>query len=306
MNYKKIIITGGSGMVGKSLQKILPEAVYLSSKDYNLTSRQEIEKMLNTYNPDAIVHLAARVGGILDNIKHPAEYYLDNILMNTLLIDCSYKFGIKRFIGILSSCIYPETAEIYPMTEEILHNGHPPKTNFAYGYAKRSMAVQIDTYNKQYDLKYQYLIPCNLYGENDKYGDHNSHFIASLIKKIHLAKKQKLSEINLLGTGAPLRQFMHSDDLSFIIKECLTNDIFENMNVSIKDNLSIKEMAKIALKACDADYLKINFDMVSADGQFRKDISIDKLKEYFPDFEPLDLYTGIKQTYEYITKNNII
>lgn len=293
-------------MVGKSLQKYIPNAIYLSSKDYNITLKEDIEKMLLEHKPDAIIHLAARVGGILDNISHPAEYYLDNILMNTLLIDCAYKAGIKRFIGILSSCIYPETSNTYPMTEEMLHNGHPPKTNFSYGYAKRSMAVQIDTYNKQYNLNYQYLIPCNLYGEYDKYGDNHSHFIASLIKKIHLAKKQNLSEINLLGTGTPLRQFMHSDDLAFIIKECIEKDVYENINVSIKENLSIKEMAEIALKACDAEHLKIKFDTSAPDGQFRKDISIQKLEGLFSNFNPKDLYSGIKQTYEYIIKNNTI
>lgn len=305
MEYKKIIVTGGSGMVGKSLKKIIPEAIYLSSKQCDLTEQKSVEAMLNYYKPDAIIHLAAKVGGIIDNINKPAEYFTDNVLMNTLLMDYAYKTGVKRFIGILSTCIYPDIFESYPMYEENLHSGPPTKTNFSYGYAKRSLAVQSDAYNTQYGTNYQYLIPCNLYGEFDKYGD-NSHFIAALIKKIHLAKKNNDDKIILFGTGAPLRQFMHSDDLAFIIKHCLDNDIYENMNVATEDNFSIKEMAEIAIEACGATNLSIEFDPNYPDGQYRKDVSISRLKKCIPSFYPVSLQQGITQTYDYLIKNNLI
>ncbi len=302
---KKIVVTGGSGMVGKSLQKIMPDAIYLSSKDYDLTIREGVQSMLIKHEPDVIIHLAARVGGIMDNIKKPAEYFFDNISMNTLLIDNAYKSGVKRFIGILSTCIYPDVVENYPMTEGMLHAGPPTPTNFSYGYAKRCMAVQIEAYNKQYGTNYQYLIPCNLYGEFDKYGE-NSHFIAALIKKIHLAKINNKTSITLFGTGNPLRQFMHSDDLAKVIKLCIEKDIYENFNISVEDNLSIKEMAHIALDACDATHLNVIFDSNYSDGQFRKDVSTDKFKSILPDFTAMDLHTGIKQTYKYLTDNNLI
>ena len=308
MKYKKILCTGGSGMVGQSLKKIIPEAVYLSSKNCDLTDSEAVEAMLRYYNPDAIIHLAAKVGGILDNISKPAEYFTDNVLMNTLLIDYSHKMGIKRFIGILSTCIYPDYPRIenfYPMKENQLHDGPPAPTNFSYGYAKRCLAVQVDAYNKQYGTNYQYLIPCNLYGEFDKYGD-NSHFIAALIKKIHIAKQSGDRKITLFGTGNPLRQFMHSDDLASVIKNCLDNDVYENMNVATEENLSIKAMAEIALEACEAYGLEIEFDSNYPDGQYRKDVSIDLLKSAVPDFKTIDLYTGIKQTYKCITDNNLI
>lgn len=305
MKYDKILVTGGSGMVGKSLKKIMPNAVYLSSKDYNLTSETEIWKMLDDNQPDAIIHLAAKVGGIIDNINKPAEYFTDNILMNTHLINCANDYGVKRFISILSTCIYPDIQDNYPMYESELHDGPPTPTNFSYGYAKRCLAVQTDAYNKQYGTKYQYLIPCNLYGEFDKFGD-NSHFIAALIKKIHFAKKNGDDKIVLFGTGKPLRQFMHSDDLASVIKNCIDNDIYENMNVATEENLSIKQMAEIALDACDAKGLTVQFDSNYPDGQFRKDVSIQKLKEAMPEFTTIDLYQGIKQTYSYITDNNLI
>ena len=305
MKYEKILVTGGSGMVGKSLQKIMPNAIYISSKDYDLTNSESIWKMLHTIGPDAIVHLAAKVGGIIDNINKPAEYFTDNMLMNTMLMDYAYHKGVDRFIGILSTCIYPDVVDSYPMIETDLHKGPPTPTNFSYGYAKRCLAVQTDAYNKQYGTKYQYLIPCNLYGEHDKYGD-NSHFIAALIKKIHVAKKNGDDKIVLFGTGAPLRQFMHSDDLAKVIYNCLENDIYDNMNVATEQNLSIREMAEIALRACEATDLTIQFDDSYPDGQFRKDVSIERLKNTIPDFQAIGLENGIRQTYQYLLDNNSI
>jgi GDP-L-fucose synthase len=188
------------------------------------------------------------------------------------------------------------------MIEKDLHLGPPTKTNFSYGYAKRLLAVQIDAYNQQYNTKYQYLTPCNLYGEYDKYGN-NSHFIAALIKKIHIAKTNNHDSIVLFGDGTPLRQFMYSDDLAYIIKYCLDNNIYDNMNVATPENLTIDEMAKIALKACNADNIKIKYDTTKPNGQYRKDVSISILKNKIPSFNPIKLEEGIKKTYKYLLDN---
>ena len=302
-----IVVTGGSGMVGRSLREILPTARYLSSKDYDLSLREGVEAMFIYEKPDVLIHLAAKVGGIIDNIQKPAEYFDDNVLMNTLLVKYAYRYGVKRFISVLSTCIYPDVVDTYPLREEDLHLGPPTKTNFSYGYAKRSLAVQIDAYNQQYGTKYQYLTPCNLYGEYDKYGD-NSHFIAALIKKIHASKVNGDNSITLFGTGKPLRQFMHSDDLATIIFICINGEIYDNMNVAIDNNLSIDEMARIALSAMDAEHITINYDTSKPDGQYRKDVSIDKLRSHplFENYEFYDLYGGIKKTYDFLIKNNIL
>jgi GDP-L-fucose synthase len=261
--------------------------------------------MFNNIKPDVVIHLAARVGGIMDNITYPAEYFDNNIMMNTLVLKYAQQHNVKRFIGILSTCIYPDVVESYPITENMLHLGPPAKTNFSYGYAKRALAVQIDAYNQQYGTQYQYLIPCNLYGEYDKYGN-NSHFIAALIKKIHNAKINNEDKITLFGDGSPLRQFIHSDDLAYVIKYCLDNNIYNNMNVAIDENLSITEMAQIALKACDAEYMIIEYDTTKPNGQYRKDVSSKILKSKLPSFNPINLYDGIKNTYNYLIENNII
>lgn len=293
---KKIVVTGGSGMVGRSLQKILPDATYISSSNYDLTIRGEIMSLIYGYRPEIVIHLAAKVGGIIDNINKPAEYFTDNIMMNTMLIDECIKAGVKRFIGILSTCIYPDLVQTYPMGEEMLHEGPPTITNFSYGYAKRAMAVQIEATNRQYGSKYQYLTPCNLYGEFDKYGE-NSHFVAALLKKIILAKRNGDDSITLFGTGKPLRQFMLADDLAWVIKKVIDYNIYESMNVATREVFSIDEIARIALKACDAEDLKIVYDSTKPDGQYRKDVHIGKLKAFIPEFEETSLYTGIRMTY---------
>lgn len=301
----KILVTGGSGMVGRSLKQYIPDATYVSSIDYNLTDMSEVIKMYEQHKPVAVIHLAARVGGIIDNITYPADYYDQNVLMNTLVLKYAYVYGVRRFIGVLSTCIYPDNISSYPITEDMLHDGPPAVTNFSYGYAKRSLAVQIDAYNAQYDTNYQYLTPCNLYGEYDKYGS-NSHFVAALIKKIHLAKVSGEKKITLMGDGSPLRQFMHSDDFAYVIDYCLKNDIFTNMNVAVKENLSIKEMAEIAKKAMDAEDIEIEFDITKPNGQLRKDVSIDLLLESIPSFNPINLLDGIQKTYKHLTENNIL
>jgi GDP-L-fucose synthase len=293
----KILVTGGSGLVGKYLKKILPDAIYISSKDYDLTSEEGVRKMFLKHKPNIVVHLAARVGGIIDNLNHPAEYFTQNVLMNTLMVEHSRIFNVRKFIGILSTCIYPDVARKYPMDESMLHEGPPTITNFSYGYSKRSMGAQIDAYNQQYKLDYQYLIPCNLYGIEDKDDENKSHFLASLIKKIHESKKNGLGDITLFGDGTPLRQFMYAGDFAEIIKQIIEKDIKGSFNVATDENLSIEQMAKIALDVTGNKSIKINWDATKPNGQFRKDVSIDKFKNLFPNFKFTPLSEGIKLVY---------
>jgi len=309
MRKKKILITGSNGMVGKDLIKLIEDGglysvIEVPSKICDLRDSQEVYFLFATHQPDIVIHLAAKVGGIVDNIEKPAEYTEDNLLMNTNVISAARKFDVKRLIGILSTCAYPDKVESYPMSEEQLHDGPPALTNFGYGISKRCMASHIDSINKQYELQYQYLIPCNLYGEHDKFDNQRAHFISALIKKILDAKDQNADEVTLFGDGTPLRQFMHSRDLANIIYECIKNDITESMNVATEDNLSIDEMAHIARTSLGADHIKIKYDIAKPNGQFRKDVSIQKLRKHFPDFKFTALGEGIKQIYQTYAKSN--
>jgi GDP-L-fucose synthase len=178
-----------------------------------------------------------------------------------------------------------------------IHKGPPTKTNFSYGYAKRVLAVQIDAYNQQFGTKYNYVMPSNMYGENDKMDYQKSHFIPALLMKIKKAIENGEEEITLLGDGTPLRQFMHARDLANVIKYMIDNEIYENLNVANDENLSIHEMALIALEVTNNKHLKIKYQPDTPNGQFRKDICTKRLKELMPNYKFILLADGIKMVY---------
>lgn len=292
----KIVVTGGSGLVGNHLKKIMPNATFLSSKDYNLILESEVIRLYKELEPDYVVHLAARVGGIIDNINHPLEYFEDNILMNTLMVKYARLNRVKRFLGVLSSCIFPDTVDEYPMKEDVLHNGPPTKTNFSYGMAKRSLAVQIDTCNEQYGTNYSYISPCNLYGESDKDDENRSHFVTALIKKIFEANKNNEDHITLYGNGESLRQFIHANDIANILKIIIDRDITESFNLATEENITINQIAEIALEATNSK-LEIRYDKSKPNGQYRKDLDITKFRKLIPDYKFTTLKDGIKCHY---------
>ena len=182
------IITGGTGLVGKYLQKYI-DGIYLSSQDFNLTKESEVIKMFETHKPKVIIHLAARVGGILENINKPFEYFEDNVLMNTYLLKYSREYKIEKLLGTLSSCAYPDVSNHYPLLEEDLHIGVPNENNFGYGYSKRLMGVQIEMFQRK-GYNYSYIIPNNLYGEYETGDISKKHFIGALLEKIKNASPE--------------------------------------------------------------------------------------------------------------------
>ena len=293
-----ILVTGGSGLIGTYLKEILPEATYVSSKDFNLVKQEEVSLMFKKIKPTTVIHLAALVGGIHHNIQEPVRYFEENILMNTFVLRESFKNNVKHFTGILSSCIYPNDINEFPIKEDKLLIGAPHEDLFSYSYAKRCMAIQIDMYNKKHETKYNYLIPCNLYGEFDKFDPIKGHFVGALIEKLINAKKNLEKTITLFGDGKPFRQFMHAKDVANIIKMMIMNNKYHNMNIATNENYTIDAIAKIALRACDAEDISIIYDKNKPNGQMRKDIEISKLNKYFPKFLPIKLEKGIKEIYQ--------
>ena len=293
-----ILVTGGSGLIGTYLKEILPEATYVSSKDFNLVKQEEVSLMFKKIKPTNVIHLAALVGGIHHNIQEPVRYFEENILMNTFVLRESFKNNVKHFTGILSSCIYPNEIKEFPIKEDKLLIGAPHEDLFSYSYAKRCMAIQIDMYNKKHETKYNYLIPCNLYGEFDKFDPIEGHFVGALIEKLINAKKNLEKTITLFGDGKPFRQFMHAKDVANIIKMMIKDNMYHNMNIATEENYTVDAIAKIALKACGAEDISIIYDKNKPNGQMRKDIEISKLNKYFPKFLPIKLEKGIKEIYQ--------
>ena len=298
----KILVTGGTGLIGKYLQKEMPNAVYVGSSDYDLTKNEEVTKMFTKIKPQIVIHLAALVGGVHHNIEEPVKYFEENVLMNTFVLKESHKSNVKRFTGMLSSCIYPDKISKYPIKEEQLIDGAPHKDLFSYSYAKRCLAIQVDMYNKKYKTKYNYLIPCNLYGEFDKFDPIRGHFVGALINKIIIAKNSKKNSIELFGDGTPLRQFMHAKDLAKVICNMIEDDKYYNMNVASDENYTIDTIARIALKVCDAEHLEIKYNSDRPNGQMRKDIDTSIFEKNFPNLKLSSLSEGIKEIYEKLKK----
>lgn len=296
----KILVTGGTGLVGTYLQKEL-DAVFLNSSNFDLTKESQVIDMYKTHNPDVVIHLAAKVGGIMENIKNPFDFYEDNVLMNTFLVKYARLFKVKKFIGTLSSCIYPDKSDTYPLKEIDLHKDIPNENNFGYGYAKRLLGVHIDIAKKQ-GYNYSYIIPSNLYGEYEKGDFYSKHFVGALLDKICIANKNKENKITLFGDGTPLRQFTFAKDIAKIIKLIIDYDIKDNLNLSTEENLTIDQLAKLALQATNSTHLSIEYDNTKPNGQYRKDISIDTFKNIFPNYEFTSYISGIKQTYHAIKK----
>jgi len=294
----RILITGANGMVGKCLKKLIPEAVTPNSKELDLTDSSNVIKYFEDNKFDYVIHLAAHVGSLHDNIENSTDYFNNNILMNTLVTKYSFESGVKNFLGILSTCIYPNDIKEFPIKERQLHLGAPHPSLMSYAYAKRSHAVQLDAYKERFGVNYNYLIPCNLYGIVSKSHEKRSHFVNDLIFKIIDSEKNKRDYITLFGDGTPLRQFMHASDLAKIIHLYVSSKCNSSFNVAPDNNMSIASIAKIAITVCN-NKLKIKYDSSKPNGQYRKDVDTSIFKSQIKDFKFKTLKQGIREIYDY-------
>ena len=294
----KILITGASGMVGRELVKLMPDASCPSSSELDLMDPNAVKVYMDKEKFDYVIHLAAYVGSLHDNIDNRTLYFDKNILMNTIITKYSYESGVQNFLGILSTCIYPDNLTSFPIKEESLHNGAPHEDLMSYAYAKRSHAVQLTAYKEAFGVNYNYLIPCNLYGLVSNEHKGRSHFVNDLIHKIIVAKRSNQNHITLFGDGSPLRQFMYCGDLARVIKIYIDEQHTSSFNVAPDVNLAVNDIALVALKACDAQHMAIKYDASKPNGQQRKDVDTARLKNCMPNIEFRDLAAGIRNIYD--------
>lgn len=275
MKQEEILITGGSGMVGNAFKRIIPNAVYISSNDYDLRSHFETGRMFAVYKPKYVIHLAAKVGGIKANMENLGDFYTDNILINTNVLESAKIFNVKKVVSLLSTCVYPNDVQ-YPLTEKQIHNGPPHQSNYAYAYAKRMLDIQSRAYREQHGCNFITAVPNNLFGENDNYDLNDSHVIPAMMHKMHLAK-QKDESVVLWGNGSPLREFTYSLDLANILLFLLEHySDPEPINVGNTGEYSIMEIAQLI-----AAYIDFNgpivWDSTKPSGQLRKPSDNSKL-----------------------------
>jgi GDP-L-fucose synthase len=294
----KILITGGNGLVGS---EFIGDHYYKpTSKEYDLKKTDDVNRlMLKRF--DSVIHTAGKVGGLGGNMNHKGEFFYDNIMINTNVIESSRISGVKNLVAFLSTCVFPDNIE-YPLTEKKIHLGPPHFSNDAYAYSKRMVDVQIRAYREQYGLNYKSVIPTNIYGPNDNYDIKNGHVIPSLIHKCFLARENK-TPLTIWGSGKPLREFIFSKDVA-VLSEWVLHNYNENEPIilSTSKEISIREVVDIIVEIMNFKG-EVVFDTSKPDGQFRKPSDNSKIKNHLPNFKFTDLFDGLKETIEFFEKN---
>jgi GDP-L-fucose synthase len=294
----KILVTGGRGLVGS---EFVGENYFKpTSKDFNLIDRDQTYRlMLKGF--DSVIHCAAKVGGLGGNMNHKGQYFYENIMMNTNIIEGARLTGVKNLVAFLSTCIFPNDVD-YPLVENKIHLGPPHFSNDAYAYAKRMVDVQIRSYNEQYGLNYKSVIPCNIYGPNDNYDTINGHVLPSLIHKCYLARENK-TDLNIWGSGKPLREFIFSKDVAKLTEWVLHNyKDNEPIILSTSEEIAISDIVDMVVEIMNFKG-NVVFDTSKPDGQFRKPSDNTKIKSYLPNYKFTPIYEGLKETIEYFEKN---
>ena len=302
----KIYVAGHRGMVGSAiLRKLEAEGFYnISTRTFSeldLRSQSDVALFFEKEKPDFVFLAAAKVGGIVANNMYRAEFLYDNLVIQNNVIHHSYLNGVKKLLFLGSSCIYPKMAP-QPLKEDALLTGLLEPTNEPYAIAKIAGIKMCDAYRDQYGCDYISVMPTNLYGPNDNYDLKNSHVLPALIRKFHEAKIEGKDQVEIWGTGSPLREFMHVDDLvsaCYYLMQNYSDSGFVNMGVG-KD-ISIKELALMIKTIVDFKG-ELTFDTSKPDGTPRKLMDVSKLENLGFKYN-IELEDGISSVYEaYVNK----
>ena len=281
----KIYIAGHKGMVGSACWKLLIKNGYQnlighSKEKLDLTDQLAVANFFKKEKPEIVINAAAKVGGILANKRFPFELMNENLQIQSNLINSANLNNVKKFIFLGSSCMYPKNSQ-QPIKENYLLNGFLEPTNEAFAIAKIAGLKLCESIRKQFKKEFITLIPANLYGLNDTFDIENSHVIPSMIMKFHNAKTKNLSEVVLWGTGKPLREFLHVDDLAEAILVVLKSDelLFDFYNIGSGEEISIKDLGLLIKEIVDFKGL-IKWDKSKPDGTPRKCLESNKIKNF--------------------------
>jgi GDP-L-fucose synthase len=300
---KKILVTGGSGFLGKQVVSQLqqagasPENITIPrSQTCDLRSLESCKAAVADQH--IIIHLAAHVGGIGLNQQKPAELFYDNLMMGTQLIHAAYKAKVEKFVCVGTICAYPKFTPV-PFKEEDLWNGYPEETNAPYGVAKKALLVQLQAYRQQYEFNGIYLLPVNLYGPEDNFNPGSSHVIPALIYKIHEAQQQGADQVSVWGDGSPTREFLFSEDAAHgIVMATKAYNEPEPVNLGTNHEISIKDLVELICKLMDFKG-KIVWESDKPNGQPRRCLDTEKAKAAFDFTAQTSFAQGLSQTIEW-------
>ena len=304
-NYK-IYIAGHKGMVGSAIWRALESKGYTNligqtSKELDLRNQQHVQAFFQSEKPDVVIDAAAIVGGILANNNFPYTFLMENMLIQNNLIQTALDTDVKKFVFLGSSCIYPKLAP-QPLQEECLLTSSLEPTNEWYAIAKISGVKACESIRKQFNKDFVSLMPTNLYGSNDNFDLQTSHVLPAMIRKFHEAKMNNNQSVTLWGSGTPMREFLHVDDMAAAVVFALENQLDEHLyNVGTGTDLTIKELAELIQKTVDHQG-EIIWDSSKPDGTPRKLMDVSKMKNIGWS-ATISLEEGIKATYQWFLEN---
>lgn len=294
----RLLVTGGNGLLGSALRGLnIPDAVFLTRDDVDLTDFNSVRTAFKLLKPQRVVHTAAVVGGLGGNMIHSGEYFRNNIMLNTNVLEASRQVGANKLISFMSTCVFPDKCD-YPLAVENLHGGPPHPSNFGYAYAKRMLEVQSSAYRREWKCNFIVAIPANVYGPNDNFSLTEGHVIPSLIHKAYLAKSNG-TDLVIWGSGKPLREFIYVDDIAKLSLWAL--DAYEEESPIIFSSgieISIADLVKLVVQIMGFTG-KVVFDTSKPDGQYRKPSDVSKLRRYLPDFNFTTIDQGLQKTIEW-------
>lgn len=298
----KIYVAGHTGMVGSAIARCLEHngynnVIYRLHSELDLTDQAATDNFFRTERPEYVFLAAAKVGGIHANNTYPADFIMENMLIECNIIKSSFKYNVEKLMFLGSSCIYPKTCP-QPIREEYLLTGPLEPTNEAYALAKISGIKMCQAYNRQYGTKYICAMPASLYGVNDRFDLYNAHVIPSMIIKLHRAKIKENSSVVLWGTGTPLREFLYVDDMAeACLRLMLTHDGSDCINIGSGKEISIRELAETIKKVIGYEG-EIIYDTEKPDGTPRR--VIDNFRIEQTGWRPqIDMEEGLRREYEY-------
>ena len=302
----KVYIAGHRGLVGSAIWRHLLDQGFTSlvgatSSEVDLRDREATFGFFDREHPDVVIDAAARVGGILANNRYPADFLSENLRIQVNLMDAAKDTGVDRLLFLGSSCIYPKFAE-QPIKESSLLTGELESTNDAYAIAKIAGILQVQACRRQHGRHWISAMPTNLYGPNDNFDPQNSHVLPALIRRFHEAKESGASQVILWGTGTPLREFLHVDDLAAASLFLLENyDSADPINVGVSDDVTIRELAEIVADVVGFDGALIQ-DTSKPDGTFRKLLDVSRINDLGWK-ATVPLREGITTTYKWFLDN---
>ena len=304
---RRVLVTGGTGFLGQSVCRLLNQNAPAllaapSSADYDLREPDDARRLLADVQPDVVIHLAARVGGIGANRERPADLYLDNLLIGTNVIEQCRQAGTDRLVVVGTICSYPKHTAV-PFSEDSLWTGYPEETNAPYGVAKLAQLVQLQANRDQYGQQGIYLMPTNLYGPGDKFHPSVSHVIPALIKKCVDAKEAGEHSIEVWGTGTASREFLYVDDAAQGI--VLAAEHYRDsapVNLGTNQEVPIKELVE-GVAAVTGFSGRIEWDASKPDGQPRRAVDPGRAKELFGFEASTPFAEGLRRTYQWYLAN---